>query len=294
MIVAHAYAAEQPGPRFLALGAVHGNETCGTVALQRLSGLLESGALKLLRGRLTLVPVCNPRAFAQGVRFTERDLNRYLVPMEKPDCYEARLGNVLTGLLADCDALLDIHSYTIGGPPFLVLRTAATAEEQAYANALGAEVALTGWAEAYAASGRGGAKDSEESTGTTEYARRGGAQALTLECGQHRDPAAPEIAFRALLNALEHFGMLAKAQDKPPPAPPRRIRMTQVYYHTGSGELAKTWANFEPVAAGTLLARRGDGEEIRAPHAGVVVMPRPIATAGEEWFYLGQPEDAAP
>ncbi|MFX5656441.1 succinylglutamate desuccinylase/aspartoacylase family protein, partial [Acinetobacter baumannii] len=54
------YAAFTPGPRLLILGAVHGNETCGTQAITRLQRELDSGQLRLQRGLLTLVPVTNP------------------------------------------------------------------------------------------------------------------------------------------------------------------------------------------------------------------------------------------
>ena len=32
-----------------------------------------------------------------------------------------------------------------------------------------------------------------------------GGSALTLECGQHEDPAAPDVAYRAIVNTLAHL-----------------------------------------------------------------------------------------
>ena len=34
--------------------------------------------------------------------------------------------------------------------------------------------------------------------GTTEYMRSQGGYAITLECGQHQDPAGPEVAYQAM------------------------------------------------------------------------------------------------
>jgi predicted deacylase len=37
------YRSLQPGPRLIVLGAVHGNETCGTRAIERLVGEIDAG-----------------------------------------------------------------------------------------------------------------------------------------------------------------------------------------------------------------------------------------------------------
>jgi hypothetical protein len=42
--------------------------------------------------------------------------------------------------------------------------------------------------------------------GTTEYMRSVGGWGVTLECGRHDDPAAPEVGYRAILNTLAHSG----------------------------------------------------------------------------------------
>ena len=51
--------------------------------------------------------------------------------------------------------------------------------------------------------------------GTTEYMRSTGGYALTLECGQHAEPVAPDVAYRAIMNTLAFLGFI----DAPPPAP---------------------------------------------------------------------------
>ena len=51
------YAGRAPGPRLIVLGAVHGNETCGTRAIERVLAELDSGALALAAGSVTFVPV---------------------------------------------------------------------------------------------------------------------------------------------------------------------------------------------------------------------------------------------
>ena len=288
MIQSIAYHAEQAGPRLLVLGAVHGNEKCGTAAIRRVCASLDSGQLTLTRGRVTYVPVCNPGAYAADTRFVERNLNRYLVPMAAPDCYEARLGNALCPLLADCDMLLDIHSYTIGGAPFVIVDAEAEAAERAFAACLGAAVTLSGWAQAYAATGKKKAQaDENESVGTIQWARRHGAMGATIECGQHKDPTAEPIAYHAIHNALRHLGLVAETRQDQRDITPRRITMTQVYYHDDAGSFPQPWANFDAVKAGEVMGVRANGEVLRAPQDGVIIMPRPGFAPGEEWFYFG-------
>ena len=70
------YRSLRRGPRLVILGAVHGNETCGTAAIRRFAGELAAGEYTITRGTLTLVPVANPVAFALGRREGDRNLNR--------------------------------------------------------------------------------------------------------------------------------------------------------------------------------------------------------------------------
>lgn len=286
LLQSYTFHALNSGPRLLVLGAVHGNEKCGTEAIKRVIAELQSGALVLENGQVTFVPICNPKAYALDVRQTERNLNRYLVPMAEPDSYEARLGNVLCPLLADCDVLLDIHSYTVGGAPFALVRDFADQQECALAAALGVDVLLTGWSAAYAASGRKvTAADENEAVGTTEYARRFGAIATTLECGQHKDPNAVTVAYQALRQALAHLGLTASPTHAA--KNPKKVRMFEVVYCPEGGKLARVWENFAPLAAGTVIATSSQGD-LRAAQDCVIIMPKASATVGEEWYYLGE------
>src|ERR1043165_6187535 len=50
--------------------------------------------------------------------------------------------------------------------------------------------------------------DPSYGVGTTEYMRSQGGYAITLECGQHADPAAPEVGYRAIRNTLAHLRLI--------------------------------------------------------------------------------------
>jgi len=286
MIKSITYTGLKPGLKFLVLGAIHGNEKCGTIGITRVMEDLNAGRFHITKGQVTFVPICNPRAYEKDVRYTERNLNRYLVPVAEPKTYEGQLGNLLCPLLADCDVVLDIHSYTVGGAAFASVDN-TNEKEKEFAAILGAEALIGGWEDAYAATSVNSQKDPDESVGTGGYARRHGAMAVTLECGQHKDPKAPEIAYQAIRNALRYLDLTdepkAVASVKPAPL----VAVTHVFYSDGKGKFEKPWKNLEEVTKDKPLATSVDGLPIKAPEDGYIVLPKADAASGEEWFYFG-------
>jgi predicted deacylase len=305
-----AYAAARPGPRLIVLGAVHGDETCGTRAIERVVREIDDGTLRLVAGRLTLVPVTNPLAYAERRRAGDRNLNRKLAPTPTPREHEDHVANWLCPLLAEHEVLLDLHSFRSPGVPFVFLGPAdnagtvepfaQAAREEALALRLGVGRAAFGWLSTYAAGSERrralaatmpDAKldiDPAYGIGTTEYMRSVGGCGVTLECGQHDDPEAPEVAHRAIVRTLAHLGL----SDAPDPAPAQdmqSLRLCEVVDKTNAGDaFAKSWRSFDPVAAGERIGTRADGTPVVAPFAGMIVFPNPAAETGQEWFYLAK------
>jgi predicted deacylase len=295
------------GPRLIVLGAVHGNETCGTQAIRRVIREIESGRLAVAAGSVTFVPVANPLAYARHARMGDRNLNRKLSPTETPAEFEDRVANWLCPLLVQHDALLDLHSFHTAGEPFVMLGPenntgtlepfSRAAEETALALALGVRRFVDGWLDTYAAGverrlaqgSSAGDADVSYGVGTTEYMRAHGGIALTLECGQHDDPAAPEVAYRAIHNALAQLAI----SDAAPPAPlsgGEALRLYEVVDRDDPEDrFAREWASFDRVCAGELIGRRRDGTTVVAECEGYLVFPHPDAQPGHEWFYLAKP-----
>ncbi len=305
-----------PGARLVVLGAVHGNETCGTQAIRRVIGEIESGPLHIVAGSVTFVPVTNPLAYAHHRRMGDRNLNRNLAPTAAPAEFEDRIANWLCPLLTQHDALLDLHSFHTAGQPFVMLGPqdnagtlepfARAAEETALALSLGVHRFVDGWLDTYAAgvarrlaAGVAGAADVRQvdlkaadaryGIGTTEYMRAQGGIALTLECGQHDDPAAPEVAWRAIHRALAHLGLTREAAPVPVTGT-ESLRLTQVIDRAHPDDrFARDWASFDRVGAGELIGTRHDGTPVRADGNGMIVFPNPAALPGQEWFYFARP-----
>jgi len=296
------------GPRLIVTGAVHGNETAGTRGIERVLGEIERGEIAITRGSVTFVPVCNPLAYHHGRRMGERNLNRRLQPTATPQDFEDRIANVLCPLLAEHGVLLDLHSFRSPGRAFVMrgpadntggLEPFAHAEAEARLAAhVGPNRIVEGWMGAYAAGvaqrrARGltpGAvhEDPSYGVGTTEYMRSQGGYGLTLECGQHDDPAGADVAHHAIRQTLALLGM-ADLPLAPPARPFGCLALTQVVDRHAEGDrFAKAWTSFDPLAQGELIAVRADGSEVRAPEAGCIVFPDASALPGHEWFYLAQ------
>lgn len=288
------------------LGAVHGNETCGTVAIRRVMQELEQGSLALQRGTLTLVPVTNPLAYQLKRRHGDRNLNRNMRVTQPPLDFEDKVSNVLCPLLRSHDVLLDLHSFHTPGAPFALIGPrnnggqlepfAAAAAEEELALSLGASRFVEGWLEAYAQGvmsrqGRGVDGNVDYGVGTTETMRRHGGIAVTLECGQHEEEQAAQVAYDAIYRALAHLGMVTA----PPPPRPREPEVIRLYAVVDKlhpeDRLTRDWRSFDPIRRGEILAHRHDGAALSADRDGWIVFPNPAARLDEEWFYLAEASD---
>jgi predicted deacylase len=298
------------GPRVIIMGATHGNEICGTLAIRRVMEEIDSGKLLVANGSVTFVPIVNPLAYAKNTRSGDRNLNRDLFPKEHPQDFEDRVANWLCPLLGQHDVLLDLHSFNAkNGEPFVMVGPANNdgplepfkhcAQERALARRLGVRRFVTGWMAAYGGGvqrrSRGNAAELETvlryGVGTTEYMRSTGGYALTLECGQHEDPTAPEVAYRAILNTLAFL----KIVDAPEPTPVpfeemEALAMVVVHDKTDANDkFTRTWASFDPVAEGEQIGVRADGTPVTAEFSGRILFPDANAGANQEWYYLTRP-----
>jgi predicted deacylase len=108
----HEITGSEPGPTIGISAAIHGNEPTGTEIILELFRMLPT--LKF-RGKLVLLPVANPRAYAVNRRFTpidELNLNREF-PGDPKGNYTQQLAAAITReFLEVIDVHLDFHSGT--------------------------------------------------------------------------------------------------------------------------------------------------------------------------------------
>jgi predicted deacylase len=293
------------GPRLIITGAVHGNETCGTKAILRVMEEIDSGKLLIANGSVTFVPVTNPLAYALVQRSGERNLNRNLFPNENPQDFEDQIANWLCPLLAQHEVLLDLHSFNAQSEPFVMmgpldndgpLQPFKHAEkERALARRLGVRRFVDGWLATYGQGVQRRMTDASQletvlryGVGTTEYMRSTGGYALTLECGQHNDPAAPDVAYRAIMNTLA-FLKVIDAPEPEPVAADQMEALSMVVVHDKADKadsFVRQWSSFDPVSKGQQIGVRADGTPVVSELDGRILFPDTNAGANQEWYYL--------
>ena len=108
--------ATEPGPHLLITGGVHGDEFEPMAAIRQ---LISSPSLKLLRGKLTLVPVVNEPAFLRGHRAgpDDQDLAR-TCPGDPNGSTTEQIAHALSELIQAADHYIDLHT---GGTTLQVL-----------------------------------------------------------------------------------------------------------------------------------------------------------------------------
>ncbi len=316
----HTFHGLAPGPRLLVTAAVHGNETCGTRAISALLAEFDAGERVITRGSVTFVPVTNPLAYRLGQRTGERNLNRNMAPSAIAQDFEDRIANVLCPLLAAHDLLLDLHSFHTGGAPFVMIgpqNNRGPLEPFSHAEAelqlalhTGPHRIVEGWLDTYsrgiqkriAKAGQsdrpGGPANAGRAqtlvtnpnygVGTTEYMRSQGGYAVTLECGQHDDPAAVGVARHAILQTLALLG-LVDALPEAQTAQREILRLIDVTDRDHAGDaFVREWRSFDAVARGDSIGIRQSGEPVKAQADGYIVFPNPRAEVAQEWFYFAE------
>lgn len=242
------------------------------------------------------------------MRQGDRNLNRNLRVHAQPADFEDQIANVLCPLLDAHGVLLDLHSFHTPGQPFIMVGPmnntgnlepfARAREEERLVAHLGPRQLDEGWMDVYArgvqrrrqakSTAATGLLDTGYGIGTSEYMRSRGGYGVTLECGQHDDPEAVGVAYRAIRQTLALLGMAPLAL-KPPHADFQVLRLVDVIDREHENDrFAQPWKSFDTVAAGQTIGHRHDGQLISAPADGFVVFPNPNALPGNEWFYFAQ------
>jgi succinylglutamate desuccinylase len=269
------FSGEQAGPSLVILGGIHGNEPCGVYAVEKLLAMLTTGELVLTRGALTLI-TANTDALKQNVRFLVVNLNRLFKDNSSVvDCAEIRRAEELKPLLSKASHVLDLHSTSQPSPPFIVCEEG----DKSFAERLGVDWIVTGWA----------ALDPALDGDTCTWASKHGAQAVTLECGQHTDPTAPEFAFAAAMRALVTLEMVCVPHAKQPSKVSNAIKLYHAHILIQPDfSYSRMYQGFDLVAAGECIGRDSQGEYL-APQAGRIIFPAdPKTTAlNTELYMLG-------
>lgn len=282
----------QPGPHVAVTAVVHGNEPCGAIALD----WLLTHKVRPLAGKLSLAFI-NTRAYQafdaadpNATRWLDEDLNRLWAPEVLNDptrrlTAELQRAREIRPWLDTVDLLLDIHSMQHATEPLTIAGPLAK----------GRDLARSVGAPAVVVSDRG----HDEGLRMRDYGGFGDPasprNALLVECGQHWETRAADVALDTALAFLSATGTLAPdfaADHRPLPAP-GAMRFYEVSgpvtIRTDSFRFAEDWRGFEHLTEGTLIGHDGE-QEIRAPHpTTVLIMPSARLWPGKTAVRLAQP-----
>lgn len=227
----HVVDSGMPGPNVMVQALTHGNEICGAIAMDWLLDEIAQGRWRPLCGQLVLA-FGNVEAYARfdprnpyPSRLVDEDYNRVWDDAQlfgNRDSVELRRARVLQPFVDAADLLLDIHSMSDPCRPLMVCGTVD--KNAAYARALGQPADLlidTGHPAGLRMVERGGFGDPASPR-----------KALLIECGQHWERAAAEVAVDTLVRFLGLTGLAAAAWVQrharvPLPAQQQLVRVTE-------------------------------------------------------------------
>ncbi len=304
------FVGDTAGPHVCVNALVHGNEVCGAIAADWLLRELHAGVpvlhagvpvlragVRVLRGTLSVV-FANVDAYHSfdtlrpfDSRCVDEDFNRLWdittleAPHELRDSRELRRARELRPFYDTVDHLIDLHSMLEPAPPIAL--AGDTEKGLALARAVGIPEHIL--------------VDSGHAAGKRlrDYAGFGDQQseksALLVECGQHWEAEAGDLAKQVVLRFLRHFDVLdpqwvAKDIGVEKSMMQRVVDISTVVTVTAAGfQWIRPLRGLEVIAeAGTRVAM--DGEvPVRTPHAdAVMVMPVPNPKLGQTAVRIGR------
>ena len=272
----HTFDSGVPGPHVMINALTHGNEVSGAIAVKELLDL----GIRPRSGKLTL-SFANVEAYHRfdpanpdASRFLDHDFNRLwseaVLDDASRDCIELRRVRQMRPLVDTVDFLLDLHSMHERCAPLAVC---GPLEKSL---ALARKLATPAWI----------IRDDGHPEGKRlrDYGGFGDPQspncALVVECGQHWEASAADVARDAVARFLELCGTVETADlpaswRQPLPGALKVVRVTEpVVAPTMDFRFAADYTGLEMFSeAGTVIGWR-DGAPVKTPYPNcVLVMP---------------------
>ena len=285
------------GPTVICIGGLHGNEPAGIIALERVFDQLTKLS-PTFRGQLIGVSG-NLKAFANGVRYIEEDLNRMWKPRIMDELLtggihkknysieEAERSELIEVFAQSCQKknsavyFLDLHTTSAKGSPFITV--ADTLRNRAFTANFPVPRIL-------------GIEEQLDST-LLNYINEWGFIAVGFEAGQHEEKSSVENCIAALWIMLLGAGCV-NAQEIPDyqssylelkKASMNNVGIYEVCYRhdieNDAGFLMEPgYLNFQDIRKGEVLAKNSGGE-IRSPENGKIFMPL-YQKQGNDGFFV--------
>lgn len=183
---------------------IHGNETAWIEAIEKLVKEIESWELELLSWKLILA-LWNREAIKSWEREVKHNLNRLFKKQylnEKTEENEIKRAKELADIIEELDVLFDIHSVSSQSVPFMFAEDIWNEIEIA-SNIFGWNIIIWWWDFSWWVI----------SWDTDSYAHSLWKIAFTIECWNHNDSWAWEIAYSSSVHLLSYFWLVNDSDD---------------------------------------------------------------------------------
>lgn len=267
----------KPWAKILFLWAIHGDETCWYYAITKLIDKINSKELTPLKWEIQAVPLCNPQWFEQNKRYLNVNLNRVIKKTPHPELYEEFLANEICSFIQEADIIIDIHSFSSEGPPF-IFEDVPDMHEVALAAGIGD--IITGRPQMYSAC------DSSDSIG---YAYTMGKKWILLECWINGSQESIDLAYKWIVNILRHYEMI-EVQNSIENKQYQHIRAHQIFFKSKEWSLIKARKHLDPVKKWEIIATYTDWETLSFENDWYILLPFVWAQIWDERFYFGKEE----
>ena len=294
---------DRPGPTFVAVAGLHGNEPAGLEAGTRVLAALQDGQVPVA-GELVVLSG-NRKALGLARRYLDKDLNRQWTvariaallsrPASLDDAEDAEQRELLVALEATVARargplhLADLHTSSAPGIPFAMLGEAPA--QQRFLRAFHVPVIL-------------GLEPLLVGVLSRHFAGQGWAT-FAVEGGQHTDPQAVDSLEAVLWLTMAEAGLVeadlaevarsAALLERRCDGLPRVLEVLdrRSISEEDAFVMEPGFRNIEPARRGQLLARDASGE-IRAPDDGVVILPLYQGQGSDGYFWGRVVSEQAP
>jgi succinylglutamate desuccinylase len=253
------------GKKVVVMVGVHGNETCGPIALDSILPNIE-----IEKGEVTFI-YANLNALNKGKRFLESNLNRLFldkIPSSEKKTIEGMTAKEIIPYLKEADILLDIHSSKSSeGKDYIICEKNC----DDIAKYLSSPKVIYGI-------------DQHHTGGSDIYMFNRGKKGICLECGIHKSKKSIKIAkqsineFLIAVGAIKGIKRIQKTKE--------RFEVEYLYRSKyGAFTLAKKFKDFEELKSRMLIGYDGDNEiwEDKGKH---IIFPDNPKKVGNECFVI--------
>lgn len=257
----------KPGKSIVILAGVHGNETCGIKAFDKMIP-----ELKIQSGKVIFI-YANLEAIKQNKRFIDKNLNRCFFkqqPIEIAESLEGKTAKEIMPYLDSADLILDLHASFIKGSIHFVI-----CDEKQLCNTkiFDSEIVTYNW-------------DSFEAGSTDYYMNLQNKPAFCFECGYLNNEKSTKIARNAINNFLIFSGNIkGKLFTK---ENQRYIKIKLLYKNKeDTFKKVKNFKDFEKFNKNTIIGYVGE-KPILAEKNDIILFLKNADKLNEECFLIAE------